>query len=76
MAISTLSINTDSGKSISRYSFAEAIEDLQDRGTLSLANVQKLSYADLSRLCEEIKRWSVYGHGDPKQLGAAVNPLS
>ena len=58
---------------ISRYSYETAILDLQQSGGLSLANIQALSLSDLNFLCEEIKRWHVYGNRDTKKLRAALN---
>jgi hypothetical protein len=53
--------------------YAQAIEDLQSSACLSLANIQELPYVDLDYLCEEIKRWRVYGNRDPKKLRAIFN---
>ena len=58
---------------ISRYSYEMAILDLQSSACLSLANIQELPYVDLDFLCEEIKRWRVYGNRDPKKLRAIFN---
>jgi hypothetical protein len=35
---------------------------------INLARIQELSYTDLDKLLEEIKRWSVYGDHDLKKL--------
>jgi hypothetical protein len=55
------------------YTYAQAIQDLQQSGGLSLANIQALSLSDLNFLCEEIKCWRVYGNRDPKKLRAIFN---
>jgi hypothetical protein len=59
-----------------QYSYASAIRQLQDCGHISLLDMQKLSYADVDCLFEEIKRWLVYGRDtsfihDPKKLSSA-----
>ena len=52
----------------SPFAYAQAIEDLQNSGCLSLVKMKELSYTDLNCLCEEIKCWCVYGNHDPKKL--------
>jgi hypothetical protein len=59
-----------------QYSYASAVRQLQDCGHISLLDMQKLSYADVDCLFEEIKRWLVYGRDinlihDPKKLSTA-----
>lgn len=73
MTIATHVSTAEPSKKTPRYAYTQAIEDLQDGGCLSLENVQKLSYADLNNLCEEIKRWRVYGNQDPSKLSAVPN---
>ncbi len=65
-----------SGKTSSQYAYAQAIEDLQKCGCLSLDSLNELSYEDLNCLCEEIKCWCVYGNHDPKKLRTALNTLN
>jgi len=52
----------------SPFAYAQAIEDLQNSGCLSLASMKRLSYIDLNCLCEEIECWCVYGNSNPKKL--------
>jgi predicted HTH domain antitoxin len=55
------------------YSYSDAIEKLQCSGKISLEDVSKLSYLDMEKFCNEIKRWRVYGRNDPKQLLTVIN---
>lgn len=68
MGIQSNSAFASSSNATSPYAYAQAIEELQNSGCLSLASIQELSYADLNHLCEEIKCWCVYGNHDPKKL--------
>jgi len=65
---SALSISSNFSNATSAYAYEEAIEEIKGSGLINLARIQELSYTDLGKLFEEIKRWSVYGDHDLKKL--------
>jgi len=52
--------------SMSKLSYANAIQKLEAGDSFTLQDMKNLSYADLDKLFEEIKYWKVYGKTDTK----------
>jgi len=58
---------------LGKYSYSEAIVQLQGCSHMSLEDMQKLSATDLNDVFEEIKFWCVYGNHDPRKLKTVLN---
>ena len=55
-------------KVMSKYQYEDAVKQLQDSGSISLADFKNLSYEDLNELLEEIKVWCLYENGKADKL--------
>ena len=53
---------------MSKYQYEDAVQQLQDSGSISLEDFKKLSYDDLNELLEEIKVWCLYANGKADKL--------
>lgn len=49
-------------------SYEDAVQQLQETGTISLMDFKALPYDDLEELLEEIKKWAVYANGNADKL--------
>ena len=64
--------NSTSLDHINSNSYDEAVGELKVSGSVNLMRIRELSYSDLDKLLEEIKRWSVYGNQDLSKLRATA----
>lgn len=46
---------------------------LKVQGSISLMDIDGLTYADLDSLFEEIKRWKIHGNGETALLGKQLS---
>jgi len=53
---------------MSDYKYEDAIKQLQESGSIGLADLKSLSHDDLVELFEEIKVWCLYANGKLDKL--------
>lgn len=53
---------------MSKYHYEDAIQQLQEAGSISLSDFKKLPYEDLVEVLEEIKVWCLYANGKLEKL--------
>jgi hypothetical protein len=53
---------------MSKYTYEDAVKQLQESGAIGLEDLKSLSLDDLNELFEEIKVWCLYANGKPEKL--------
>ena len=53
---------------MSKYQYEDAVKQLQESGSIGLADLKKLPHIDLVELLEEIKVWCLYANGKAEKL--------
>ena len=53
---------------MSKYTYEDAVKQLQESEAISLQDFKNLPYGDLNELLEEIKVWCLYATGKPEKL--------
>ena len=53
---------------MSKYLYEDAVKQLQESGSISLADLKNLPHDDLAELFEEIKVWCLYANGKTDKL--------
>jgi hypothetical protein len=53
---------------MSKYTYEDAIKQLQESGAIGLVDLKSLPHDDLNELFEEIKVWCLYANGKPEKL--------
>jgi hypothetical protein len=53
---------------MSKYTYEDAVKQLQESGAIGLVDLKSLSLDDLNELFEEIKVWCLYANGKPEKL--------
>ena len=53
---------------MSKYTYEDAVKQLQESEAISLQDFKNLPYGDLNELLEEIKVWCLYANGKPEKL--------
>jgi hypothetical protein len=53
---------------MSKYTYEDAVKQLQESGAIGLVDLKSLSFDDLNELFEEIKVWCLYANGKPEKL--------
>ncbi len=51
-----------------KYTYEDAVKQLQESGAIGLTDLKKLPLEDLNELFEEIKVWCLYANGKPEKL--------
>jgi hypothetical protein len=53
---------------MSKYTYEDAVKQLQESGAIGLVDLKSLPHDDLNELFEEIKVWCLYANGKPEKL--------
>ena len=53
---------------MSKYQYEDAVKQLQESGSIGLADLKRLPHIDLVELLEEIKVWCLYANGKAEKL--------
>lgn len=53
---------------MSKYSYEDAVKQLQETGAIGLVDLKALPHDDLHELFEEIKVWCLYANGKADKL--------
>ena len=53
---------------MSKYLYEDAVKQLQESGSIGLADLKNLPHEDLVELLEEIKVWCLYANGKAEKL--------
>ena len=53
---------------MSNYKYEDAVQQLQESGSIGLTDLKNLSHDDLVELFEEIKVWCLYANGKLEKL--------
>ena len=53
---------------MSNYKYEDAVQQLQETGSIGLTDLKNLSHDDLVELFEEIKVWCLYANGKLEKL--------
>ena len=53
---------------MSNYKYEDAVQQLQESGSIGLTDLKNLSHDDLVELFEEIKVWCLYANGKLDKL--------